>query len=186
MPRARHHYYDPILQTDAKVEGAPDLSRIELFPVGQESTSRLPEQIGKWVGRKIGTDGRIEAEAPGDFDHDRALKQAQELWPGLTVYELNAEIDDSTWEGSGPSPRLWQNAITISQPVSPVTGELVPPAVDDQQSLRVLPIANPGNYLLVDDVLALLEGYAAQFDDENNPSAALGLREAAQALREAF
>jgi len=197
MPRGRQ-YYDPILQVGASVEGAPDLSRIELFPIGQESTSRLPEQIGKWVGRKIAPDGSIEAEAPGDFDHDRALAQAQAMWPELTVYELNAEIEDSTWEGSGPSPRLWHSALAsdvVSPPVdiqsrSLASGDVgvraeLPPA-GDERMLRVLPIADPGNYVHLNDVLAMLEDYAGQFDVDSNPSAALGLREAARALREAF
>lgn len=107
MPRGRH-YYDPIIQTGSTVQGEPDLSRIELFPAGPESLGRLPEDHGKWIGRRIGSQGEIVGYSTGDFNHDAAMAHAQELWPGLTVYELNAENEDSTWEGHGPSPRMWQ------------------------------------------------------------------------------
>lgn len=202
MPRGRQ-YYDPILQVDSTVEGAPDLSRIEMFPAGPESESRLPQDIGKWIGRRINPDGSIAEEASGDFDYERALHQAQDLWPGLTVYELRAENEDSTWDGSGPSPRLWQKMAKMSVPPefrnsAPETRVGHPPetlpsgpsskAVTSEAGaeLHALQVTQPGMYLRLEDILTLLEEYAAQFDQENNPSAALGLREAAQALREPF
>lgn len=202
MARGRH-YYDPILQTGATVESAPDLSRIELFPAGAESLGRLPQDQGKWIGRRINEDGSVAEEAPGDFDHDRALAQAQELWPGLTVYELNAEHEDSTWEGVGPSPRLWAASNAISKMVAQEFKEATPEhrkemlrdvgrlanaiadgPTDDEVQLRVLPIGQPGNYVLLDDIAALLGVWADQYEQEKNPSAALALREAVDALKD--
>lgn len=198
MPRGRHQYYDPILQVPSLSEGAPNnLERIELFPIGQESTSRLPEQIGKWVARHVGADGRVLAESSGSFQHDAALAEAQQMWPGLEVYELTSEIEDSTWEGVGPSPRLWQNS-------APETGISTPPAssdgpsfvvadtkagaeqpatIEDPDAVHIRAIqAEPGVYLHIDDVKRLLLSYADQFEEDKNPSGALALREAAEML----
>jgi hypothetical protein len=233
MPRGQRNYYDPILQVPSTVEGAPDLSRIELFPIGQDSTSRLPADVGKWMARRINPDGSIAEYTPGDFNHDGALQQAQDAWPELTVFELTSEIEDSTWEGTGPSPRLWQtpgNAVppatahkTVDQihPFPPVSaiergGTRVefaphdsPPVIYDPVSaaitageemdrdaeltpageapqLHAMQVDQPGVYVSLEDILVILEHYAVQFDSENNPSAALGLREAAKALREGF
>ena len=184
MPRGRQ-YYDPILQTGAKVEGAPDLSRIELFPIGQDSTSRLPEEIGKWVGRKVEPDGTITGYTPGDFDHDRALTQAQQIWPGLEVYELRSEIEDSTWEGTGPSPRLWQGASDIVEPRDPPPAlEVVPQPTEEQVSLRLLPVTELGSYVLLSDICNLLEMWAVSYEVDKNPSGALALREAVDALKD--
>lgn len=195
MARGRHQYYDPILQVPSTSEGAPNLERIELFPAGQESEARLPDQIGKWIARRIDPEGRVAEESSGDFDHDRALAQAQQMWPGLPVYELNAEIDDSTWEGVGPSPRLWHGAQGASveplrlQPIEEQPQPNLTPAGEEfsrPQMIRVMQAALAGNYILAEDVITLLEGYAQQYDQENNPSASMGLREAAAALRSAF
>lgn len=184
MSRGRHQYYDPILQEPLPGD-APDLSRIELFPVGQESEGRLMDQpIGKWMARKIGSDGRIVEQSPGDFDHGNALKQAQEMWPGLQVYQLNNELEDSTWNGVGPSPRMWQNAVAGT--VETLTPASEPAVTDPDASPTLNAITVNGTYVRLDDVIAILEDYAAQFDGQNNPSAAMGLREAAAALREPF
>ena len=191
MPRGRQ-YYDPIVQVPGKVEGAQDLSRIELYPEGAPD-----DPSPKWRGRRISPDGLIAEVAPGDFNHDRALEQAQQMWPGMTVYELRSETEDSTWEGHGPSPRMWQAAYQEAPPgVSAIErngvrieyeqpAEDVPPAVsEDQAMVRLLAAPEPGAYVLLTDVVALLEGYARQFEDEKNPSGALALREAAEALKE--
>jgi len=187
MPRGRQ-YYDPILQRPDMVEGATDLSRIEMFPAGPESEARLPQDIGKWIGRRINSDGSVAEEAPGDFDYERALHQAQGLWPGLTVYELRAENEDSTWDGTGPSPRLWQRAIDSTAESRLPAGQDFTPAVELEESseLHAMQVAKAGVYVLLEDIVVVLESYAGQFDQENNPSAALGLREAAKALREPF
>ena len=186
MPRGRQ-YYDPIEQVPSSVEGESDVSRIELFPVGQDSTSRLPEDIGKWVGRKVERDGSVSGHTPGDFVHDRALKQAQDTWPGLGVYELRSEIEDSTWEGVGPSPRIWQN----TSPVTAVPDRIYPdltPAGDspdpEQAQLRNLPIDEPGVYVRLADILSLLELWAVAYEVDKNPSAAMALREAVDTLKD--
>lgn len=197
MPRGRQ-YYDPIVSVPGKIPGEADYTRIELFPAGAESLGRLPQDIGKWMGRRIGPDGSVVEEAPGDFSHDRALTQATELWPGLTVYELNAENEDSTWDGTGPSPRIWQNS-------SPETGAPTPPAVSllasgpshepvtsgagDEHfqppvALHVLPIPEPGTYVLLHDIRELLESWAVGHDIHGNPSAALALRDAVDMLKD--
>lgn len=192
MPRGRQ-YYDPILQAPGKVEGETDYSRIELFPAGPESLGRLPQEQGKWIGRRIAADGSIAEEAPGDFDHDNALRQAEQMWRGLTVYELNAENEDSTWDGTGPSPRIWQTSIGANDFTPPIQifGESalsasLPPAVDEPESvqLRVLPLTEPGTYVLLDDIRALLESWAVAYEGDKNPSAALALREAVDVLKD--
>jgi len=202
MPRGRQ-YYDPIVHVPGKTDAQTDYSRIELFPAGAEALGRLPQDQGKWIGRLISPDGSISEEAPGDFDHDRALAQAEQLWPGLTVYELNAEHEDSTWDGAGPSPRIWQtfapssidtalknaqDALAsaggpdeVAKAVREAMGD-VPPAVEVQ--LRVMPISQPGNYVLLDDIRGLLESWAVAYDVDKNPSAAMALREAVDALKD--
>lgn len=188
-----HQYYDPILQVPTRPEDGPK-ERIELYPEG-DVTDAAPGPL-RWVARLIGEDGRIVQYSPGSFDHDDALRQAQSMWPGLQVYELREESEDSTHEGFGPSPRLWQNGRTEHD------GPQLPPAVEPPvevgrepwdaadaymvPQLRALQIVDPGTYVRVRDILDVLEMYAQQFDSENNPSAALGIREAANALKEAF
>jgi hypothetical protein len=190
VPRGRQ-YYDPIIQAPSRVESAGN-RRVELYP---EHDIRDNVERPRWVARLIGEDGLIVQHSPGSFEHDDALRQAQEMWPGLEVFELREESEDSTWDGMGPSPRLWQSdpasyisdeptVVQISRD-SPMGGNITPVA-DEQPQLHAIQVSQPGTYVRLDDVLAVLEGYAAQFDGENNPSAALGLREAASALREAF
>lgn len=190
MPRGRQ-YYDPIEQAPGKVEGETDYSRIELFPAGPESLGRLPQDQGKWIGRRIAADGSIAEEAPGDFDHDNALRQAEQMWRGLTVYELNAENEDSTWDGTGPSPRIWQSGtVAGTLEYGDFTRHLVdipndlPPAVDESVQLRVLPLTKPGTYVLLDDIRSLLESWAAAYETDKNPSAALALRDAVDVLKD--
>lgn len=193
MARGRQ-YYDPIIQVPATVESAAT-RRIELYP---EQDVRDNTTTLRWVGRLVDDKGLIIDKADGSFDHDDALRQAQELWPGLEVFELREESEDSTWEGMGPSPRLWQRGITEHDPIPEAPGaydrslsEHVPPAVEDVRPgdynvVHAVSVPLPGNYVLLDDVCLTLEYYARQFDADSNPSAALGLREAANALREAF
>jgi len=176
MPRGRQ-YYDPIVQVSKPVETSDDLSRIELVPTGLETGDG--GEISKWVGRRIGSEGAILEVSPGDFDHDRALAQAKELWPGLEVFELRSESEDSTWDGTGPSPRLWQAApLEASAPIL----EAVPKV--EQVQLRIFPVTEVGTYVLLEDIRALLNMWAAQYEEDKNPSAALALREAMDALRE--
>jgi hypothetical protein len=191
MPRGRQ-YYDPELQVNKLVEGEKDLARIELFPVGQDSTARLPEEHGKWVARKVEADGSVSGYTPGDFDHDRAQTQAEQIWPGLQVFEIRSEIEDSTWEGTGPSPRLWQNAIgevapAVGPTILPEGEEILYPPQDDQGQvqLRVLPISEPGAYVLLSDIKSLMEMWASQYEEDKNPSAAMALRDVVDALKDA-
>ena len=117
MPRGRQ-YYDPEIQANRPVEIPADMARIEFYPELDGSG-----QIGRWVARRIDHDGRIVGYTAGNFDHDAELAHAMELWPGLTVFELPDEQADSTWEGTGPSPRIWQNGHP------PRLARLTPPAV---------------------------------------------------------
>ena len=199
MPRGRQ-YYNPLTQAPDTVQGETDYTRIELFPAGAESLARLPQEQGKWIGRRIAPDGTVAEEAPGDFDHDTALAQATGLWPGLMVYELNAENEDSTWDGIGPSPRIWQTlppAVTEKQieeirnfvpdhPEDSAIGTLIEQLKNEQQqvALHVLPIAETGVYVLLDDICAWLEQSAVAADLDKNPSAALALRDAVDALKD--
>ena len=199
MPRGRRQYYDPEVQLSRPVEGDKDLSRIEFYPELDGSG-----QIGRWVGRRNGQDGRIVGYTAGNFDRDRELAHAQELWPGLEVFELNDEQADSTWEGTGPSPRIWQNSIIASEQafvedtianveapeqqtehVFSSSFDKVPPEpIEEQMPLHIVVAGQPGTYVLLDDVIQLLLSWAEEFERNKNPSAALGLNEAVQALKD--
>ena len=193
MTARGRQYYDPEIQAHRSVPGEQDLERIEVYPVGLESTARLPQEIGKWAARRVDGKGVIREEGASDTQQNRAIDLARERWPGLEVYVVNAEIEDSTWEGVGPSPRLWQAAFhqppQVSEPGRPAD---VTPAVEPEElfaletSLHVIQVVKPGHYLLLEDVLRILNSYADQYDAEGNPSAALGIREAADALGTAF
>ena len=219
MARGRQ-YYDPIIQAPSRVESA-GTRRIELYP---EQDVRDNTVTLRWVARLIGEDGLIADKSPGSFDHDDALRQAHELWPGLEVFELREESEDSTWDGMGPSPRLWQNAVAAAgvtkeqftsvlheaantveahqgsspgdadgasrqtPPQGPLpegVGASPGPGDDQPQQLHALTAGKTGTYVHLDDVIVCLEYFAAQFDGDN-PSAALGIRQAAAALREPF
>lgn len=187
MSRRGRHYYDPITQTESFVQQSEELSRIELYPESDARDGAQGERL-RWVGRLIGPDGMIVETAPGDFDHDRAMVQAQELWPNLTVYELQEESEDSTWTGFGPSPRMWRGGKhNVGRGAFPERGTSIPndpltPAV--QAQLRVFPISEPGAYVLLDDVRGLLELWAVQYEVDKNPSGALALREAVDMLKD--
>lgn len=223
MPRGGRQHYDPIVQAPATVQSASS-RRIELFP---EQDVRDNAATLRWVARLVDEQGRIIQKSAGSFDHDDALRQAQELWPGLEVFELREESEDSTWEGMGPSPRLWQRAIEAAgvtkgqfhdvlreaaevveahQGSSPGDADgasqepdslLLPEGVgaspepgDDELppagALRVLPIGEPGMYVLLGDVLSLLHVWESQYAREKNPSAAMALQEVREALATAY
>lgn len=181
MPRGRQ-YYDPILQVPDKIEDTSDLSRVELYP-----EVRGDGLVGRWVARRIGQDGLIAEVAPGDLSHDGAMSQASLLWPDLQVFELHNESDDSTWTGIGPSPRTWQAAANQAELPRAVDSTISEEADRDAEplgrSVRAFTVS-AGTYVLLDDMLALLESYACQFEVEKNPSGALALREAADALKD--
>lgn len=212
-PRGRN-YYDPILQTPSSIAGQEDKSRIEVFPVGMDSPSRLPSEIGKWASRRVDATGAVVEQGPSAGEQGEAIRQAETKWPGLEVYFLSAEIEDSTWEGMGPTPRLWQSPFEqpalqsneeglfghekIAGRPADLTPAVEPLTPEQEESLRshgLLPeeavlhairVQNPGTYVHLENVLQVLEGYAQQFAADSNPSAALGIREAAKALSEAF
>lgn len=195
MPRGRQ-YYDPIVQVPGAIDANQDLSRIELY---QDDDLR-------WKGRLIDAKGAIEKIAPGDFDHDGALAQAEALWPGLSVYELRDKYQDSTWEGTGPSPRTWQgsapaeldltemvkevvvnndvDAVRAAQELAEFSAEDESPEVAAHGEIRGIMVTAPGMYVSLTDVCDLLVAWAEQY--EGNPSAELALREASGALREAY
>jgi len=191
MPRGRQ-YYDPIVQVPGTVEGENDLARVEVF---QDETL-------KWWGRQVASDGSLTGNRVGDFDHATLLKRVRETWPTHPVYELRSEGEDSTWEGHGPSPRLWQNSspetgLLGSPPVdlqsgpspdaatSGAGGEPVPPAVPDGEApLRILPITEPGVYVRLEDICGLLEMWAVAYEVDKNPSGALALRDAVDMLKD--
>lgn len=191
MPRGRQ-YYDPIIQVPGKVEGAPT-RRIELYPEGAISDGGGGEQQLRWVGRLIGELGEIVATANGSFDHDDALRQAQQLWPGLEVYELREEGEDSTWDGMGPSPRLWQNSPSetgVAPPLAvvPSSGDDAPSDVSateaEGESIPIRAFAvEAGTYMHVEDIKRLLLMWADQYEEDRNPSAAMAMREAAETLQ---
>lgn len=83
---------------EPQVYDPPTLERVELFP----------DAAGKWHGRSIDVNGDIVEVLPGDFNIRGAEAQIAERWPDLTIYQLEREIDDSTWDRMGPSPRLWK------------------------------------------------------------------------------
>lgn len=199
MSQRGRHYYDPILQVPSNLTDEEKKDRIEIFPVGMDTPSRAPSEIGKWASRRVDAEGRIAEQGPAAAHQDEAIRQAEMKWPGIPVYQLQYEMEDSTWEGMGPTPRLWQNPFPQpAEPLTPaveaikqVTAEAFredPQAVlqEAQRLLHALTVGAPGTYVRLDDVLAVLEEYAGQFDQDSNPSAALGIRQAAAALREAF
>lgn len=189
MVRGRQ-YYDPIVQVPGMVESPTDMQRVEVFPESEDPGAR-------WCARTILPDGAIDGFSQFcDFDHDRVISIAQERWPGLPIYELRSAGEDSTWEGHGPSPRLWQGsspgdadgASRESPPTGPLPDETASspgPGDDDLPpagELHVLTVGAPGIYVRLDDVLSLLLVWADQYDAEKNPSAALAVREVAQTL----
>lgn len=193
MPRGRQ-YYDPIEQHPAIVGGEKDLARIELYPEGDAE-----DPNPKWRGRRITEGGLVAEILPGDFDHDRALAQAQSAWADLPVYELRSAGEDSTWEGQGPSPRLWaqqseeiknfvpdeQHETAIEKLLDTMGSEqAASEPTEEQAQLRMLPIRVLGNYVLLDDICDLLELWAAAYEADKNPSAAMALREAVDTLKE--
>jgi hypothetical protein len=177
MPRGRQ-YYDPIVQVPSTVENPDDVSRIELFP------EVVGDVITRWCARRISADGMHAEDISGSADHDEVLHRAQQTWPGLEVYELKSETEDSTHEGMGPSPRLWQTTSVLA----PLLGvDDVPPAHEESSAeLHAIYVQKNGTYVNLEDLLVALETYAVQYDEQGNPSGALALREAAAALREPF
>jgi hypothetical protein len=198
MTARGRQYYDPEIQTTRFVPGQEDLNRIEIYPVGPESTARLPQEIGKWASRRVDGQGNVVEQGASDTQQDRTIALANERWPDLEVYVLGAEIEDSTWEGVGPSPRLWRNAQGVDIARSYITDEPVTiamedvtPAVEDVRPgemnvVHAFTVPVTGVYVALDDILLTLEYYARQYDEQGNPSGALALREAATALKEPF
>jgi len=74
-------------------------TRVELYP----------DASGKWIARSVDIKGRVQEWLEGDFNIRNVELQIEQRWPGLPIYQLQSENDDSTWEGLGPSPRLWRN-----------------------------------------------------------------------------
>jgi len=186
MSQRGRHYYDPITQPPLAEGEQRDVSRIEVFQDPADPTLR------RWCARHVLSDGRVDPEGIEDTDRDRVIAMAQSAWPELDVYELQDPGEDSTWEGMGPSPRLWQSGLEFSSAereilhaanVTPAS-EVHYPAEEKQIPLRVIVASEPGTYLLIDDVIQLLDGWAVQYDEDKNPSGAMALREAAQTLRE--
>ena len=192
MTARGRQYYDPEIQTTRFVPGLEDLNRIEIYPVGPESTARLPQEIGKWAARRVDGQGGIVDQGASDTQQERTIDLARERWPGLEVYVLGAEIEDSTWEGVGPSPRLWRHA-DHAQTLPPAVDrdEIIERIADGVQEhgprvLRAIVATDPGSYVHINDIVLVLEEYAQQYDEQGNPSGALALREAAAALAEPF
>ena len=59
MTARGRQYYDPEIQAARKVPGEQNLNRIEVYPVGPESTSRLPQEVGKWASRLVDAEGHV-------------------------------------------------------------------------------------------------------------------------------
>lgn len=182
MPRGRQ-YYDPIVQLPGSVDGERDLTRVEFYM----------DEDQKWKGRLIDKNGRIVEVAPGDLNYDGAMRQAQQMWPGLTLYELRGPQEDSTWDGVGPSPRTWAAAVQESTAVDSPTipAEEFPKVPEEQErevaaqgELRAIMVTDPGMYVSLNDICTLLEQWAEQY--AGNPSAEVALRDAASALRDAY
>lgn len=179
MPRGRH-YYDPQIQANAFVPSVDDLARIELYQ----------EPDGRWCSRRIASDGSISEIARGSYEHEGALDEAKSLWPGLTVYELRSGDDDSTWEGIGPSPRMWAAAASQASlaPVRDNTPEEMPveyvpheEGEPEWPQVPVLIIDSPGAYIPLDAAVIQLRWTADRYDEQQNPSAAMALRAVAEA-----
>jgi len=76
-----------------------DPDRIELYPDADR----------KWHARLIDLDGNIINEiGQGDFNQQYVEQLAAEQYPHLTIHQMEAEDEDSTWQGKGLSPRLWR------------------------------------------------------------------------------
>jgi len=112
------------------------------------------------------------------------LKRVHESWPTHPVYELRSEAEDSTWEGHGPSPRLWQVPGATPTEVPPAVQEQAPQPTEEQAPLRLLVAPEPGPYVLLPDILRLLEMWAVAYEVDKNPSGALALRDAVDMLKD--
>jgi len=79
-----------------KVDNA---ERIELYPDANK----------KWHARLIGINGEILGKVnDGSFDRDWVEQDIALKYPNIEIWQMEAEDEDSTWKGKGPSPRLWQ------------------------------------------------------------------------------
>ena len=74
---------------------------------------------------------------------------------------------------------------------SPTAAPVVPlfrvddlPDEAEQVPLRVIAVERPGTYVLLEDIRSLLEVWAMSYDEVKNPSGAVALREALEALKE--
>lgn len=189
MPR-KHHYYDPIVQRPDAVPLEENRERVEVYP----------DEGGVWHARRVDRDGRLVGEPFSNVNHDGLIAQVQIRYPGLPVYELRDETEDSTWTGMGPSPRLWQGSSPgdageasreppptgpfpegAGTPDGPGDDELPPEG--DPVEIRGFTV-EAGTYLHVDDVRRWLNDWASAYDEQNNPSASQALRGAADSLQQ--
>jgi len=179
MSKRGRQYYDPIVQEPYEVPES--VGRIEVFQDPADPSLR------RWCSHLVNPDGSIGSEDFCDGDRDQVIVMAQERWPGLDVFELQEPYEDSTWDGVGPTPRLWQQTSAEETPAAPVVPLF---RVDDlpdeaeQVPLRVIAVERPGTYVLLEDIRSLLEVWAMSYDEVKNPSGAVALREALEALKE--
>jgi hypothetical protein len=179
MSKRGRQYYDPIVQES--YEGPDNFSRIEVFQDPSDASLR------RWCSHLVNPDGSIGSEDFCDGDRDHVISLAQNRWPGLDVFELQEPNEDSTWEGMGPTPRLWQGGASEapSAPVVPLRSvEAAPEPDQEDMPLRVVALERPGTYVLLEDIRALLLFWATSYDEMKNPSGAVALREAVEVLRE--
>lgn len=90
------------------------LRPIEQFGPVVERVELYPDENGKWHTRSISPDGLILKVTSGDFNKGYVERDAGERWPGITIYEVQNESDDSTRPNNtyfGPSARIRQNKL---------------------------------------------------------------------------
>ena len=158
MGRGRR-YYDPEIQVPSTVPQTEDLTRVEVFQ----------DANGRWAPRLVNANGIATHVGTGSFDQGDALAEASRRWPGLEVFEVRDEAHDSTWSGTGPSPRaFFQPPVQLPPESDPATQTMENPDAPPLEPgiIHGLIVGAPGTYVQLDETLAWLRQQAAVCSEE--------------------
>ena len=89
---------------------ASDTAEAEEDPGVAVRVEVFPDADGKWHARSIAENGQILKVTNGSFDEHYVIKDASDRWPGLQIYRIQHEEQDTMWQQAGrfgPSHRLW-------------------------------------------------------------------------------
>ena len=157
-------YYDPEIQVPSTVPQAEDLTRVEIFQNAD----------GRWAPRLVNKNGIATHVGTGSFNPADAFAEAERRWPGLEVFEVRDEAHDSTWSGTGPSPRAF---FPPPQQLPPESGseaqaawaldEAITAESDPEPVLiHGLVAGEPGMYVRLNDVTMWLRQQASACAEE--------------------